>query len=469
MSRPLAVSLALAAASLAVVDPAPSYDPWAWLLWGRELAAGELSTSEGPAFKPLPVLVCALLAPSGDAAPWLWVGIARWAALFALWMAFRLGRELAGGSVAGGALAAVGVALTGSFLGYAASGVAEGMLLALALAAVDRARHGRPRMAMALAVGCGLVRVETWPFLLAAGAVAWQRHPRSRTAITAAAVAVPAAWFLPELAGSGDLLRSGERAMIPNPGQPALADVPALASLRQAIILVPWPLAAGLAALACLLSGRAGGALASARGACLVAAAGGGWIAIVASMSQIGFSGEPRYAMPGAALLSIAGAAGITLAARTAGLAVARRTAGLGTRSARAASIGVCLAAMGIVAVGSAPRVAAIPAAQAYQWRLATDLSAAVAAAGGRAAVLECGIPYVGRLRGPLMAYQLDVEKRDVEPDDEPRRPGVAFRSALTSRSRPVPDIPAGFSLTASAGLWDVHADCGGRRATVPS
>jgi hypothetical protein len=64
-------ALVLAGLSVLVVAPAPAYDPWMWLLWGREIAGGTLSTSEGPAFKPLPVAVCALLAPLGDdAAPW---------------------------------------------------------------------------------------------------------------------------------------------------------------------------------------------------------------------------------------------------------------------------------------------------------------------------------------------------------------------------------------------------------------
>ena len=74
---PCVAALALAGLSLLVVDPAPSYDAWAWLLWGREVAGGGLSTVDGPAFKPLPVAVCALLAPLGTrAAPWA-VGAAR--------------------------------------------------------------------------------------------------------------------------------------------------------------------------------------------------------------------------------------------------------------------------------------------------------------------------------------------------------------------------------------------------------
>ena len=71
--RAAAVIAALVGGSVLLADLAPAYDPWAWLLWGREVADGTLSTAEGPAFKPLPVAVATLLAPLGGAAPWLWV------------------------------------------------------------------------------------------------------------------------------------------------------------------------------------------------------------------------------------------------------------------------------------------------------------------------------------------------------------------------------------------------------------
>ena len=35
----------------------PVYDPWAWLIWGRELLHGGLETAAGPSWKPLPVLI----------------------------------------------------------------------------------------------------------------------------------------------------------------------------------------------------------------------------------------------------------------------------------------------------------------------------------------------------------------------------------------------------------------------------
>jgi hypothetical protein len=41
---PAAAIGAAAAATLLLAAPAPGYDAWAWLLWGREIAYGGLST-----------------------------------------------------------------------------------------------------------------------------------------------------------------------------------------------------------------------------------------------------------------------------------------------------------------------------------------------------------------------------------------------------------------------------------------
>ncbi|MBA2421172.1 MAG: hypothetical protein H0V57_08615, partial [Thermoleophilaceae bacterium] len=83
----IAGCLAAAGVSCAFAPPAPDYDPWAWLIWGRELGGLQLSTAEGPAFKPLPVAVSVLLAPLGEAAPSAWVILARAGALLAVVLA----------------------------------------------------------------------------------------------------------------------------------------------------------------------------------------------------------------------------------------------------------------------------------------------------------------------------------------------------------------------------------------------
>jgi hypothetical protein len=438
--------------SLLLIAPAPSYDPWAWLLWGREVAGGGLSTLEGPAFKPLPVAVCALLAPLGSAAPWLWVALVRVAAAVAALLAFDLARGLADGSRPAGVVAAVAVLLCGGLPAYTAAGAEPALVLCLGLGAGVAWRDGRMRVALACVAGCALLRVEAWPFACVAGVLLWRRRPEDRALLAAIAVGVPAAWLVPELIGSGDLLRSGARARVPNPGQPALADVPALASLRAAVALPLWPLWIGVAALVAL---RRWGAL-------LPAALGAAWVLVVALMAQAGFSGEPRYAVPGAALVGLSGAVGLALS--TAASRGGSRP-GDGTNVVSIPYTVVKATLVVVLAVAAAPRLASlgdVRAEQAHQWRLAGDLAGAVAAAGGADAVLACGRPYVGPLRGPLMAYRMGVEKRLVEPDDPPRAPGVVFRSALHPSSEPAPEAPAQFSEVARNGSWQVLAACGG-------
>ncbi len=422
--RLVAVAVAVAALSALVIAPAPSYDPWAWLLWGREIAHGTLSTAEGPAFKPLPVAVTVLLAPLGGAAPEVWVVVARVGTLLALALAFRLGREYAG--TAAGIAAAVGVALTGNLLGYSAAGAEPGWTIALALAGIVAWRADRPRLALACGVGCALLRVEAWPFLLAFGILLWRRRPQDRPLLIGAAVAVPALWFVPELLGSGDVLRSGSRARMPNPGQPATAAVPAFAALKEAAVLPLWPLWIG--------------ALLAPRAARPLLAAGLAWIALVAVMAQAGFSGEPRYSLPGGALVAIAGAAGLATVA---------------DRRLRGALV------VALLLVAAVPKVAALwdlPDDQAYQRGLATDLAAVIQQAGGREALLACGRPYVGMLRGPLLAYHLDVEKQRVQFD--PRPPGVVFRSRLAPEDPVEPAAGAGFEPRTQVGRWEVLATC---------
>src|SRR5947199_2189888 len=99
-----AVCLALGLLSL-VGPSSPTYDPWAWLIWGREILHLNLDTRFGPSWKPLPVVLTTVFALVPGAAPALWVAVARAVGLSALAFAFRVALAL-GGCVAGGLLAA---------------------------------------------------------------------------------------------------------------------------------------------------------------------------------------------------------------------------------------------------------------------------------------------------------------------------------------------------------------------------
>ncbi len=454
--RLVAAALAIAALSALVIAPAPSYDPWAWLLWGREIAHGTLSTAEGPAFKPLTVAVTTVLSVLGEAAPVAWVIVARTGAVLAVVLAFRLGRML--GGVAAGVVAAVGVALCGDLVGYSAAGAEPGWTIALALAGIEAWRADRPRAALACGVGCALLRVEAWPFLLAFGLLLWRRRPQDRWLLGALAVAVPAAWLVPEWLGSGDLLRSGSRARTPNPGQPATEAIPALAALREAAALPLWPLWIG--------------AIFAPRAARPLLFAGLAWIALVAAMAEAGFSGEPRYSLPGGAMVAIAGAAGLVALARRRGtiaswMALARRRGTIVSWMALARRRGTIVSwaapalAAAALLVAAAPKLADLPDLrrdQAYQRALAADLRRVIVVAGGREALLACGRPYVGDLRGPLLAYHLDVEKQRVA--FLPRPPGAVFRSRIAADAPMEPRAGPAFTPRTHAGRWTVLTAC---------
>jgi hypothetical protein len=440
--RPLVLVLggSLAVGALSLLLPStPSYDPWAWLIWGREIAGGELDTTAGPAWKPLPVAFGVLLAPFG-AAPELWLALARAAAVAAVLAVGALAWRLSGGRRVAAVVAGGSLVLVAGFVRGAALGFSEGLLVALVAAAALRHLDGARRQALLLGVAAALLRPEVWPFLLAYGVWLWRRREDRPLLVTAAVV--PAAWFLPELWGSGELLRSTERARIPNPGQPALAEVPALEVVERFVLMTPPLVLAGLA-------------LALRRGLDLVrpgratwsdllnlpALAAFAWVGLVALMSQLGgFSGEERYLVPAAAAACVA--AGVAWAALP-----LRRTTVL-------AAAALVLLSAPFVAAGAADlrRDLADDAA------LRTDLESAIERAGG-AEQLRCGAFAAGRYRFPLVAWHLDVPISAVGFDLGGER-GVVLRSRLRRGEPSVPPAPAAGELVGAAGTWELWSTC---------
>lgn len=410
-----------------------------WLLWGRELAQGGLDTTGGPAFKPLPVAICAGLSVLGDGAPAAWLIVARAGALAAVALAGLLAHRLALESrprdrvpaALSGAAASIGVALLGSLAGLSAAGAVEGLCVATALGAVLAWRSGRRGLALGLGLCCALIRIEAVPLLLLGAWAAWRRHPGLRPAIVLAGVALPALWLLPDALAGGDILRSASRARIPNPGQPALQPVPAVSSLTGAAGLMLAPVALG----GFLLRPR------RERGAVLLAAAGVAWLVLVAGMAQVGFSGEERYALPGVAAVTVAGAAGLARLARKGRWAT--------------------LAVAAVIVATAVPRLGALEQdgeRLAYGLQLSSGLERAVKLAGGRDALLACGPPAVGQYRGPLLAYRLEVPKRRVI--FEPQSRGVVFTSRLSHERVAVPEASARHRARARTVTWRVSARC---------
>jgi hypothetical protein len=176
--------------------------------------------------------------------------------------------------------------------------------------------------------------------------------------------------------------------------------------------------------------------------------------------------------VPGAALIAVAGAAS---AGRLVALARGRLpragtvvelvrgwTSGRSATKTRLAIAGrwslrtrLAVGALAALTIAAAvPRIADIadlgPRLD-YQARLQEDLDRAIDAAGGRERVLACGRPAVGRYRGTLMAYRLDVPKHVVRADGHPA--DVTFASRLTTSA---PVSPPTGRRAIRTGTWRV-------------
>jgi hypothetical protein len=440
-------SLALALVSL-LLPSTPTYDPYAWLLWGREILHLDLDTEFGPSWKPLPAIFTTVFAIVPDAAPDLWVAVARAGALASIALAFRVTRR-AGGGVAGGLVAAACLAVSTDYLRFAAIGDSEGLLVALVLAAVDLHLSGHRKAALWVAFAACLLRPEAWPWT---GLYALWLIKQDRSTIKTVAgmcVAGIVLWFGPELWGSGNALRAGERARDPNPNAIAFADFPALEALKRMLSMTPLPAKLGFAALAVAWAAgwwrdRRIGILA------LMAI---GWMAVVAVMTEGGFSGNARYMIAPVALTCVAGGAGWAWA------------------FGRIPRVGAVLAVVVAAALLVSPASHLDDDARAVrsEARLNDALSGAIAAAGGPDAVLGCGTVTTGPFQVTALAWKLDAPIRRI--DLVPTTPGTVFRSFPGEREIPgAPVIVVSgdprWQEAAHVDPWQVLQACRGSRGT---
>ena len=452
----VALAVLVATALTFLAPAAPTYDPWAWIIWGREILHLDLSTLYGPSWKPLPVMFTTPFALFGPAAPDLWLFVARAGTIAGVVMLFRLGRRL--GGVPAGVAAAVPYAIAPWTIRNGAMGNSEGLLVALALAAVDRHLAGRRRAAFALAVGTALLRPEAWPFVGLYGLWLLWREPRVRALVVAGFAALPALWLLPEWWGSGDLLRAAHRAQSPRANSPAFADDPVRAVLEQFAGMFTPVVWVGLAALvAVLVARRAPGRRETAILAGLVGGA-ALWVAEVALMTSDGFSGNTRYLVMPAAVVCLAAGVGVGWLARA--VLGRRAVAGRAPAVALAALVGVAFAAP---AVSRLPRDVDAITAQAH----ANDsLGSVVARAGGPERVRACGQVFTGPFQVPVVAWNLRVHTAQVS-SLTPSRPGVLFQvrsgpgRPFGPSQRPLGD-PRGVRTLTSGGAWRVVAACRG-------
>ncbi len=378
---------------------APAYDPWAWLVWGREVVALDLDTEAGPSWKPLPVMITSLLTVTGDAAPQLWLAVARAGWLAAAMLAGLLAAQLlfprrtatalavrfAPRRVRGARLAAALIAAGGVLLLHDeftpwtrqfAGGLSEPLLVALVLGAIERHLALRPVQAFGLGVAAALLRPEAWPFLALYGAYLWRLDPRFRRLVGAGGATVALLWTVPDLLGSGSVLTGADRAREAT-GSPPFE---ALEAIGRSLNLV----LAGLlvAATYAVLSARQQGE----RALVLLAAGALAWVGVVAVLAAVGYAGLPRFAAAAGAIGCVLGAVGVVrmLAAIDGMRAVdpRRRWAIVAT---------ACLLALlgGQAAIRAAETVGDVDDALAYATRV-DDLSSQVSELGARRLV-DCG------------------------------------------------------------------------------
>jgi hypothetical protein len=430
----------LAVSALTLLFPStPTYDPWAWILWGHEIAHLDLVTEGGPSWKPLPIFFTVPFSFFGqDLAPYLWLWVARAGGLLGCVMAYRMAFRLAGGrwyGVAAGLSAFAALLSSNKYVRDAALGNSEPMLAAVVLWAFERHLDGRRDHALYLGVAAALLRPEAWPFLGLYGLWLWFYEPELRKRLVFFAVFIPACWFLPEWWGADDPFRAGARANAPNPGSAAFAAHPAwelfkrFAESTVAPVELGTLIAVGVAGVAWVRRREQGAVLA-------LAALGFSWFALVAVMTEAGFAGNQRYLMVTTAAVSVLGGVGAVRVLQGVESLGTRRLGSprAGTRLAVGALVaGLLIASPTIVAkADNTGRVQGGIEHEAFLWH---DLKALIDANGGKERLLACGGVFSGPFQTQMVAYELGIHGINVGWKFTPP-PGVAFRT------RTVPDGP---------------------------
>lgn len=457
----VAVCAAISLASLAV--PATlAFDPWAWLVWGREIGRWTLDTVGGPSWKPLPVAATTVLAPLGSLAAPAYLVVARTGALLGVVVVARLAGRL-GGPVAA-VLAAALLWLTPDgdprFLRLVLEGHEAPWSAALAVAALVALLDRRPGWALTATWLLSLLRPEAWPFLLAL--VAWSWAPivapdlvrraridgmwsmRARGTVrwlgVAALVSIPLLWFVPDWIGSGSPFHGAGTAQV-------LADEPlggrlvdSLATLAGSVPAPVWPLAAVAVGLARCRGDRIPVALAAAALA---------WSGLVVGMAAVaGYAALSRFFLPGAAVVVALGAAGTVELVRIVRAAEDRRVL--------VAALGIGLVAIGLLVPRSVGLVD-VADEVVERGRLEDDLDRTIEDAGGAAALRGCGAGVVtgGTLLRSAVAWKLALPLSDVVLR-VPDRPAVLLlespRAIELARARPgTVELAAGERWTAFA------------------
>jgi hypothetical protein len=400
--------LALALISAVVLPTVPSYDPFSWVVWGREVTDPHLSflVSGGPSWKPLPFMFTTVWGLFGGSAPTLWVITARVGGLLGLVFAFKLAGRLGGGGWLGalaGVLAVAGVLLTQDWFYYWLRGTSEVILIAASLGAVDRLIDGRRGQAFIYALAASLIRPEWWPFIGLYALWLWFRDPafatpRMRGLLVAGLFLIPLTWFGPPWVGSGQPFLAATHAAEYN-GHLGADKLRAVLGRGVDLQVLPALIAAVIAVALGWWRHRERLLVAMAVG---IAA----WWFVVVAMTLDGYPGLERFFLPAAALTCVLGGVGIVRLAEFAGQVLPS------ARTAAIAGVAAVLIAVSIpfTSTRTAEARAAFPAAS-HALTTLRHLQAAVTRAGGHTGVFPCKSSFAAVNHGvqTALAWMLHV------------------------------------------------------------
>jgi hypothetical protein len=466
-------SLAFGALSL-LYPSTPSYDPWGWLLWGREILHANLNTVGANTFKPLPVLFTLPFALLGKAQPDLWLVVARAGMVFAIAMAFRLAARITvwfgagpagrrglsrvlgyGPAVLAGSVAALTVLISPQYIRNGALGYSECLGAGLVLLAIDRHLDDKPRQSFLIGFFPALDRPEIWPFWGLYGLYLWRRDPGARRLIVALFALVPVLWFLPEYWGSGHLFRGVQHDLHPTAGAPAYTKCPFCTEMKSAVyisLLRTTVIAAALAVGAAVAIRRALRGRTGAIGSALreqahtpagivlsLAILALAWFLEISVMTQYGFSGNQRYMIIGGAPVMVIGGVAVGLLAWKVGALIGRVITPV-----PGAAVGVLAAAVGFAFIpswaGANFHARQLNKALHYQATLRHDLSAVIVRAGGAKAVNACGKVETENFQVPMVAWYLGLQS--VQVSDEQAYTGPAHDPNVILQTRVTGSAP---------------------------
>jgi hypothetical protein len=466
----IAACVALAALSVAVLPTVPSYDPWSWVVWGREVVDPHLSFSlgGGPSWKPLPVIFTTVFGLFGGAAPTLWVAAARAGGLLALPAAYRLARRLLPGApawagVTAGLIAVAGVVLTQDWFYYMYRGTSEPLLIATSLWAVDRHLAGHRESAFVLGVATSLMRPEAWPFLGIYAIWLWLREPslRTRALLVLGLAAVAFFWFVPPWISTGHPFLAASHAHQYN-GH--LGSSPFITVLHRGVDIQVLPaLIAAVAALGLAWWRRVDRLVLWLAG--LVMA----WWVVVVGMTLVGYPGLERFYLPAAALICVLAGVGVVGLAQLGGeLVRGRLSTPRRVGWAVPAALALVLVGVSVAVPATRSRATQVRTQERIASRAVTrldQLSAAVAAVGGHRGVYPCRSSFasVNHSAQTALAFKLHVTLGRV--GTAMRHQGLLFLGPHDSIDGGAPAINRRLTrrqLIATVGAWQVY------RLTVP-